>query len=121
MAKRKEIPTDRESNVLRVKAYVVAGITREKIADLMGMDSEVLLREYKKELDTAKEQCIADVAGVLLKKAREGNLSACIFYLKTQGRWREKDEADIKPVFQVFSSPQLTESIEEFVSKNKKG
>ena len=65
------------------------GVGRTTLASILDRQPEVA-ESYKK----GKAKAISSVATTLLKKAREGNISAAIFYLKTQAGWREKDRAE---------------------------
>lgn len=66
------------------------GITRPTFAAMMDRDPDIALR-YKK----GKSKAIGMVAKGLLKEARDGNLTAMMFYLKTQAGWREKSDVVI--------------------------
>jgi len=50
--------------------------------------------ELQKAIKNGKAVVIAEIAGLLVQKAREGNVSAMVFYLKTQGRWSEWQDRD---------------------------
>ena len=65
------------------------GITRPTFNAIMEREPEILLR-YKK----GKARAIGSVARGLIQQARDGNLTAMMFYLKTQAGWREKDRID---------------------------
>jgi 4-hydroxyphenylpyruvate dioxygenase-like putative hemolysin len=60
------------------------GISRTTFQAILGRDEEVAVR-YKR----GKAKAIAHVANGLLQKARSGDTTSAIFYLKTQGGWRE--------------------------------
>ncbi len=60
------------------------GITRPTFAAMIERDPEIALR-YKR----GKAKAIGTVAQGLLQQARDGNITAAIFYLKTQAGWRE--------------------------------
>ena len=60
------------------------GIGRRTFYDIMKRDEEVSA-QYKK----GKAQAIGFVGQNLITKARNGDLGAQIFYLKTQGGWKE--------------------------------
>jgi hypothetical protein len=62
------------------------GIVRNTFRAICERDEEVVAR-YKK----GKAKAIAHVANSLLQKARAGDTIAMLFYLKTQGGWREAD------------------------------
>lgn len=60
------------------------GIARNTFRAICDRDEEVAAR-YKK----GKAKAIAHVANGLLQKARAGDTTSAIFYLKTQAGWRE--------------------------------
>ena len=60
------------------------GITQNTFRRMCEDDPRIL-EAYKK----GKARAIRDVAGSLLSKARNGDKSAQMFYLKTQAGWRE--------------------------------
>ena len=60
------------------------GITRPTFAAMLERDPEIALR-YKR----GKAKAIGLVAQGLLQKARNGDTTSAIFYLKTQAGWRE--------------------------------
>lgn len=65
------------------------GITERTIRNLMDRD-ENARSAYKK----GKSKAIASVGSSLLSNAKSGNVTAQIFYLKTQAGWRE-DAPDV--------------------------
>ena len=83
------------------------GIGRRTFYDLMARDEEIAAR-YKK----GKARAIGAVAQTLISKARAGDTTSMIFYLKTQAGWRETaglalsvaqgQEQDSDAAFQVF-------------------
>lgn len=60
------------------------GISRTTFYEIMKRDEEVS-EQYKK----GKAEAIESVAQNLILKARDGNLGAQIFFLKTQAGWKE--------------------------------
>jgi hypothetical protein len=56
------------------------------------ISEDTLQRHYRAELDAGKREAVAAVGGRLLAKAMAGNLTAMIFYLRTQGGWAAKHE-----------------------------
>lgn len=79
---------------------LAALLSQEQIADYLGIarntfraicdrDGDVLER-YKR----GKAKAIAHVANGLLQKARSGCTTSSIFYLKTQGGWRETERLE---------------------------
>lgn len=81
---------------------LAAFLTLDQIADYFGMvrntftaicerQPEVFAR-YKK----GRAKAIGAVATSLVQQARDGNLTAQIFYLKTQGGWKENNQLEIE-------------------------
>lgn len=85
---------------------LAAVLTKGQVADYFGI-TEKTLREIEKrqpEVFTAYKkgrvkQC-ASMGNNLVKLAKEGNVAANIFYLKTQAGWKEP-EADIQELPQL--------------------
>lgn len=95
---RKPIEFD-DKQIAQVEA-LASVLTLEQIADYFGISRptfnaicerqpEVFLH-YKK----GKVKAIGNVAQRLLQQAQEGNLTAIIFYLKTQAGWKEVQQLD---------------------------
>lgn len=66
------------------------GITRPTFAAMMQRDEDVSLR-YKK----GKARAIGSIAKSLIQKAREGDNTCMIFFLKTQAGWKETQSHEI--------------------------
>jgi len=76
---------------------VAYGIPHEHIALRIGITHDTLVKHYKYELETGLSNANEQVANVLFSKAVfDKDLGAVIFWLKTRGRWREKDPEDDK-------------------------
>ena len=67
------------------------GFTKETLIQIFKRDNEALLM-YKK----GKSRAIADIAGSLISKARDGDTASAIFYLKTQAGWREVSRDEVE-------------------------
>jgi hypothetical protein len=65
------------------------GIPADDIARVIGVDAKTLRKHYRDELDLGQTKANAQVAGFLFNSAKNGNVSAQIFWLKTRARWRE--------------------------------
>jgi len=88
----------------QTKAVVLAlasyGIPHTRIADYIGISKNTLYNHYRPILDTAQVDKVLKVANCLFGMAtEEKNVTAMIFFLKTQGSkfgWREvsKDEEE---------------------------
>ena len=70
---------------------------------IMERQEEVSVR-YKK----GRTNAIGTVAKSLIQQAREGNITAQIFYLKTQGGWKEGNQLEIE-VKKEQKLPSLSE------------
>jgi hypothetical protein len=80
---------------------LAAVMSKYQIADYFGI-SETTLREVESrqpEVSDAykkgKAKAIGAIGQSLVKQAREGNLGAQIFYLKTQAGWKETERREI--------------------------
>ena len=83
-------PIGRSEEIAKaVQLHTLVGTPQPTLAKILGMSTETLTKYYRDELDTAKAQANASIAGRLYKKAMDGDTSAMIFWLKTQAKWRE--------------------------------
>jgi hypothetical protein len=79
---------------------LAAVLTLDQIADYLGISNATLRRRISedKEILSAykkgKQRAVSGVATSLLTQAREGNITAMIFYLKTQAGWRETNRVE---------------------------
>jgi hypothetical protein len=65
------------------------GIPEPDISRVMHIDPKTLRKHYRDELDLGESKANAQVAGFLFNAAKNGNVTAQIFWLKTRARWRE--------------------------------
>lgn len=73
----------------QVETLAAYGIPEEDIARVVDIDPKTLRKHYRDELDLGETKANAQVAGFLFNSARNGNVSAQIFWLKTRARWKE--------------------------------
>lgn len=94
-----------EGQIAQVEA-LAAVLTKSQMADYFGI-GETTLREIEKrqpEVSVAYQKgrgrAIAGVGSNLIAQARSGNVSAAIFYLKTQAGWKEdtQERVDIPAI-----------------------
>ena len=78
---------EKASLVERLKSF---GSTDEQIAAFLDIDNDTLQKYYKKEIREGKTKTILELGGKLVSQAKQGDTACLIFYLKTQGGWREK-------------------------------
>lgn len=74
----------------QVEAMAAYGIPEEDMARVVGIDPKTLRKHYREELDLGAVKANAQVAGFLFNSARNGNVTAQIFWLKTRARWKEQ-------------------------------
>jgi len=96
--KPKTLTTEQMAQVEALAAYLSQdqiadyfGTTRTTFAAMIERDAEISVR-YKR----GKAKAIGTVAHGLLQKARNGDTTSAIFYLKTQAGWRETSNVDHK-------------------------
>ena len=96
-------PIGRDERIAQVvQLHTLVGTPQPTLAKILGMATETMSKYYRDELDTAKAQANAQIAGRLYKKAMDGDTTAMIFWLKTRARWREtldisNEDGSLKP------------------------
>ena len=83
-------PTDAARQT--VQMHTIVGTTQADIARVLGIDEKTLRKYYRDELDLAKAKANATIGGALFNRAKSGDTSAMIFWMKTQAGWREKTD-----------------------------
>lgn len=79
---------------------LAAYLTQEQIADYLGVSRQTFIAIMDRDPSVSlhykrgKANAISAVANGLLQKAREGDNTAAIFYLKTQAGWRETQKLE---------------------------
>lgn len=82
---------------------LAAVLNAEQIADFLGFGRTTFFALLNRDADIAerykrgKARAVGSVAQSLVTKARAGNVTAMIFYLKTQGGWRETMDVAVAP------------------------
>ena len=85
----------KEDDAKLVEALTIAGVTQTLIAQIVKISEPTLRKHYREQLDTSKARANAIISQALFKKAKDGNVLAQIFWLKTQAGWREKNHLEI--------------------------
>ena len=65
------------------------GIPEPDISRVVDIDPKTLRKYYRDELDLGAAKANAQIAGFLFNSARNGNVTAQIFWLKTRAGWKE--------------------------------
>ena len=85
----------KEEDAKLVEALTIAGVTQTLIAQIVKISEPTLRKNFRKELDTSKARANAIISQSLFKKAKDGNVVAQIFWLKTQAGWKEKNALEL--------------------------
>lgn len=78
-----------EAHRRQVETMAAYGIPEPDISRVLKIDPKTLRKHYRDELDLGSTKANAQVAGFLFSAARNGNVTAQIFWLKTRARWKE--------------------------------
>ena len=90
MSRKPHEPTPASRQLVQLHATI--GTTQAVIADILGIDDKTLRLYYREELDHASAQANATIGGALFNKAKSGDTTAMIFWMKTRAGWREKHD-----------------------------
>jgi hypothetical protein len=85
-------PTDETRRM--VEQHAAVGTLHKQIAKLLGISLNTMKKYYREELDLGLARANAVVASTLFSAARRGNITACIFWMKTRGGWRETSKVE---------------------------
>jgi hypothetical protein len=79
-----------------------ACLNQQQIADYFGINKDTLQQIFKRDAESlrmykkGKAKAIADIAGGLINRAKDGDTVSAIFYLKTQAGWREVSRDEVE-------------------------
>lgn len=101
-----------------------AVLNAEQIADFLGIGRTTFFALLNRDEDLSerykrgKARAIGAVAQSLVTKARAGNVTAMIFFLKTQGGWREGVDLSVKqePADEIDLSKLTNEGLQDLVA-----
>lgn len=80
---------------------LAASCTKQQIADYFGICFNTFHKicqnqpEVNEAYRRGKAMAVIDVAGSLIREAKNGNIQAAQFYLKTQAGWKETERREI--------------------------
>jgi hypothetical protein len=89
---RTHYPTDAQRQLVQLHATI--GTPQKTIAGIIGIDDKTLAKHYREELDLAMAKANAAIGGALFSKAKGGDTTAMIFWMKTRARWKEQHQVD---------------------------
>jgi hypothetical protein len=69
---------------------LIQTLTQPVLAKKMGISVSTLQRHYARELELGIAEVASEIGSMLIGKAKSGNLTAQIFFLKTRGGWSIK-------------------------------
>jgi hypothetical protein len=81
-----------------VLALTINGVTADEVSETLGISKPTLSKYFDEELTHGRKLATAKVARALYRQAIKADsgeksaVTAAIFYLKTQGRWREEEK-----------------------------
>jgi len=108
MARPPFVPTELQRGT--VKSLAILGHRQEDISIVLGISDRTLRKHFRKELDRGTIDATTQVAASLFKQAREGNVTAAIFWLKCRARWKERPD---------FHAPANTPRFEVHIHKGE--
>lgn len=106
---------------------LAAVLNAEQIADFLGIGRTTFFAILNRDEDLSerykrgKARAIGAVAQSLVTKARAGNVTAMIFFLKTQAGWRESVDLAVKqdPIDEIDLSQLSDEDLNALVEYGK--
>lgn len=107
-----------EEQIIQVEA-LASVLTTEQIADYLGIGRTTFYSVMERQPEVAERykrgraKAVASISGNLIKQAQAGNITAAIFYLKTQAGWSETiGIQNLDPPKVVMKMPEGYESEE---------
>tara|TARA_R110002111_G_scaffold187745_2_gene253352 strand:+ start:377 stop:853 length:477 start_codon:yes stop_codon:yes gene_type:complete len=84
----------------KAEVYAAQGLTMPQIASVLGMSQTTLydkkgkFTEFSEAIKRGKDKGIATITNALFNKARQGDNTSMIFYLKNQAGWQDRVEKE---------------------------
>ena len=101
----------------KAETLAAQGLTMEQIANVLGMSETTLydkkgkFSEFSQAIKRGKDKGIASITSALFTKARNGDNTAMIFYLKNRAGWQDKIEKEtIIEQKQVIDLTRITDN-----------
>ena len=106
---RRALKLDAEQKI-QVEA-LASVLTRDQIADYFGIGRTTFHRMMERDTQIeerykrGKAKAVGAIAQNLVQQARDGNMTAMIFFLKTQAGWKETQGIDLSGAIEVEKTP----------------
>ena len=101
----------------KAETLAAQGLIMEQIANVLGMSETTLydkkdkFSEFSQAIKRGKDKDIASITSALFTKARNGDNTAMIFYLKNRAGWQDKIEKEtIIEQKQVIDLTRITDN-----------
>lgn len=88
-------------DLAKVEQYAALGLSQEQIAQCLGISPRLLYYKKKQSAEFAeaikrgKAKGIAVVTSKLMEQVKAGNVTAMIFFLKSQAGWKEAKSVEL--------------------------
>lgn len=108
-----------EAQIAQVEA-LAAVLTKGQLADYFGISENTFRAVENRQIEVSeayqkgRAKAIASVASNLISSARKGNITAAIFYLKTQAGWKEDNQE--RRSIPMYQSPVSEDEANEATS-----
>jgi|TARA_R110000744_G_C19265801_1_gene551869 hypothetical protein len=85
---------------LKAESLAAQGLTADQIASVLGMGESTLYEkqkqypEFSEAIKKGRSKGIATITNTLFNKAKSGDNTAMIFYLKNRAGWKDKVETE---------------------------
>ena len=124
MPRNPHTPTPEKRQI--VQQHATLGTDQESIARIIGIDAKTLRLHYRDELDLATAKANATIGGALFNKAKGGDTTAMIFWMKTRAGWSEKSLTEITgrdggPIQTEAMNPDVASAIDAIARKLASG
>jgi hypothetical protein len=115
-------PTQQQRDLVRVLKS--CGITHPAISEVLSVPLRTVERYFKKEISSGGDVVKARIGAGIVRAALDGNLTAAMFYMRTQGGWSTRHELtgkDGQPidVIAALSTADLTAALAAYAGKRR--
>jgi len=90
------VVTDKSKTIVHTMASL--GFTQEDIAFKLKISVDTLVKYYPEEIESGRIDANMQIAGKLYQKAKQGDTTCMLFWLKTRARWKENHDNEDKNV-----------------------